>query len=867
MEVREKEMFHVSSLRSIRDAAIRTVAAGRRKIGGLSRLPESARASRARTAIAVLSGAESASRPATPPAKKAAPTHGAEELFASLRRGASLEEAAVDVTRAMLKKKRQAMPQSMADGLRRNANTRAAGELAAGIIAHHRRFYALATQHFEAAPAEDVYSYAPVEAIDSMFWVDRDAAVERAREWLEARPDFEARTWFEIYRHLFVADELDLAHQAFEVVKETYAEPGQKAKWPAGAEDIAWGEHWAGSTRNQSAPAPTAGRISFGMVDYPQPGRARASQNIGDQIQTLASLGHVVRHQGLRFHGDDDVVAFVTAMQERVRPELRRDGVEADVELVTVERDSSTYQKFAPDTWLLEFGWHMHALFGLDAYDFPLHPNLNPVFVSFHCNKRELLTPKAVEYLRAHGPIGCRDWTTVDLLLSLDVPAFFSGCLTTTVNTVFPDLEQRPAQATAYVDVARSPVPEGHENIRQSYREIKKRSFTENMWEAVNLLERYRRNYTDVVTTRLHCYLPTTSIGLTAHFEPKNNADVRFAGLFRLDEQQFDDMRSRMRDRLESVLTAIFEGKDREAVYEIWRQTVAPEVEAARRRHEDVQALPEEQDLVHRLVGGAKIHADSRTSTGIEVVLTPSATEIPHIAELLRTAVRASSAPLRAWIVSSEEKPADLSVDGVTIEWIRTSSLDAGAAGVSDHRALERTLLAEMIPVDRAILLPVDAAVAGDLALLADLDLGEARLAARDTSEASSSGFAVLYNAAKRLDSAPETAYEFYRRIHRTLDFDFDAFDTGVLVLDLKGLREDRFAARVLPAMSRYLLDDREALHFFYGPERAVLGSAWAAVPTREPVQDVKIWHWADTTKPWSKDVVPGDGAGLWADD
>lgn len=814
----------------------------------------------------MLSGAESTPRSAPASGKKAAPTHGAEELFASLRRGASLEEAAVDVTRAMLRKKRQAMPQSMADGLRKNENTRAAGELAAGIIAHHRRFYGLATQHFEAAPAEDVYSYAPVEAIDSMFWVDRDSAVERAREWLKVRPDFDARTWFEIYRHLFVADELELAHQAFDLVKETYAEPGQKAKWPAGADDIAWGEHWAGCARNQSAPAPAAGRISFGVVDYPQPGRARASQNIGDQIQTLASLGHVVRHQGLRFHGDDEVVAFVKSMQERVRPELRRHGVEADVELVTVERDSSTYQKFAPDTWLLEFGWHMHALFGLDAYDFPLHPNLNPVFVSFHCNKRELLTPEAVEYLRAHGPIGCRDWTTVDLLLSLDVPAFFSGCLTTTVNTVFPDLEQKPSPATAYVDVARSPVPEGHENIRQSYREIKKRSFTENMWDAVSLLERYRREYTDVVTTRLHCYLPTTSIGLTAHFEPKNNADVRFAGLFRLDQQQFDDMRSRMRERLEPVLTAIFEGKDRETVYGVWRQTVAPEVEAARKRHEDVQVLPEEQDLVRRLLGAVKVPETSETSSGIDVILTPSATELPHIATLLRTAARASSAQLRAWIVSSEEKPQGLSVDGVTIEWIGTSSLDAAAAGVSDRRALERILLAEMIPVDRAILLPVDAAVAGDLAQLAERDLGAARFAARDTSEASSSGFGVLYNAAKRLDSAPETAYEFYRRIHRTLDFDFDAFDTGVLVLDLEGLREDRFAARVLPAMSRYLLDDRDAFHFFYGPERAVLEPTWAAVPTREPVQDVNIWHWADTTKPWSKDVVSGAGAALWSD-
>ena len=88
----------------------------------------------------------------------------------------------------------------------------------------------------------------------------------------------------------------------------------------------------------------------------------------------------------------------------------------------------------------------MHALFGM-RHGFPLHRNLRPIFVSFHCNKRDLLTPEAIDYLKRYGPVGCRDWTTVDLLLSLGVPAFFSGCLTTTIDTVFPDREP-PAGAT-----------------------------------------------------------------------------------------------------------------------------------------------------------------------------------------------------------------------------------------------------------------------------------------------------------------------------------------------------------------------------------------------------------------------------------
>ena len=47
----------------------------------------------------------------------------------------------------------------------------------------------------------------------------------------------------------------------------------------------------------------------------------------------------------------------------------------------------------------------MHALFRM-RHGFPLHRNLRPIFVSFHCNKRELLTPEAIDYLKRYGPVG-----------------------------------------------------------------------------------------------------------------------------------------------------------------------------------------------------------------------------------------------------------------------------------------------------------------------------------------------------------------------------------------------------------------------------------------------------------------------------
>ena len=113
------------------------------------------------------------------------------------------------------------------------------------------------------------------------------------------------------------------------------------------------------------------------------------------------------------------------------------------------------YQAIPEGTWALCFGWYMHALFAM-RFGFPLHRNLRPIFISFHCNKRDLLTTEAVEYLKRYGPVGCRDWNTVHLLASQGIPAFFSGCLTTTIDGVFPPGATPPPDApVAYVDVLR----------------------------------------------------------------------------------------------------------------------------------------------------------------------------------------------------------------------------------------------------------------------------------------------------------------------------------------------------------------------------------------------------------------------------
>lgn len=64
--------------------------------------------------------------------------------------------------------------------------------------------------------------------------------------------------------------------------------------------------------------------------------------------------------------------------------------------------------------------------------------DIEPLFVSFHVNNTAapgMLNSKGIAYLKKHEPIGCRDLYTTDLLKSKGIDAYFSGCLTLTLDS------------------------------------------------------------------------------------------------------------------------------------------------------------------------------------------------------------------------------------------------------------------------------------------------------------------------------------------------------------------------------------------------------------------------------------------------
>ncbi len=125
------------------------------------------------------------------------------------------------------------------------------------------------------------------------------------------------------------------------------------------------------------------------VLDYPN------SDNLGDFIQSIAAA------------------AFL------------------DENPVFLDRDQLHLGTSTP-TQLILNGWFMEQ-----PHHWPPGPGIIPLFLSFHINptaQKQMLSPEGIAYLQKHAPIGCRDHYTLQLLQKHQISAYFSGCLTLSLN-------------------------------------------------------------------------------------------------------------------------------------------------------------------------------------------------------------------------------------------------------------------------------------------------------------------------------------------------------------------------------------------------------------------------------------------------
>ncbi|MDE6717328.1 MAG: polysaccharide pyruvyl transferase family protein [Muribaculaceae bacterium] len=202
---------------------------------------------------------------------------------------------------------------------------------------------------------------------------------------------------------------------------------------------------------------------------------------------------------------------------------------------------------------LIMNGWFTHT---------PSHwipaKNIHPHFVAFHINhsvQSRMLTQEGITYLKTHGPIGCRDLFTTELLQSKGVPAFYSGCLTLTLDLKYKVADKERGDDIYIVDpifnieegetLLKSPRSFLSALLRGKFidlfrkkrlinriipKEIRKKAIythhqlppndipdSERFRIAEDLLHRYAKAKL-VITSRIHCALPCLALGTPVIF-------------------------------------------------------------------------------------------------------------------------------------------------------------------------------------------------------------------------------------------------------------------------------------------------------------------------------------------------------------
>lgn len=607
-----------------------------------------------------------------------------------------------------------------------------------------------------------------------------------------------------------------------------------------------------------------AGTINYGIMGYEQPDVT--SRNIGDYIQTVASMGHIVRQRDFSFTGNTDLVAFAQELRESAKTERMVDSPTATLNLLELNRDGNPYQSLPERTWALTFGWYMHHTFN-QGFGIPFHENLRPILISIFVRYPSMLTPEAIAYLRKYAPVGCRDWQSVALLRAVGVPAFFSGCLTTTIDTVFRRDGEDSRNATIYVDAPQTGPGDARTQAQTGIRSL---TFAENLRLARDWVSHYHLEYNTVVTSRLHCFLPARSVGSNVTFQPKNRSDNRFGGLIDTNDEDFDRIRQGILEKASTMLQAIGSGASEEDVYAKWREICAPAmVEADEYLASSALRVISHDELrptFERLTSSKVAHEDA---TAIDVVVDVRRGELKNLPNLVRSIAAHTTAVVEIWVVvddHTEKEREDLLAQGLplSIHWLSPHESMFERLGSNFKRAtrheLALALAAEAIPsASQAIFLPASALVRSDLSALHAQAPGEGQLvtAAPDRHRGRQSGLDLIRRVASRQGKDNQRALELVFATHHERLCDFTAFDPNVMVINLELARIENLGGHLVALIMDYGMSFREAINTFVGTNRTELELAWNHAPGYEVQEDPALVNWRDTSKPWNSLTTP----------
>ncbi len=174
-------------------------------------------------------------------------------------------------------------------------------------------------------------------------------------------------------------------------------------------------------------------------------------------------------------------------------------------------------------------GWFCHF-----PENFGPVPGIKPLAVSIHVTPRareRFADPRLLSFLAANGPVGARDFDTLEFFHSVGLDAYFSGCLTMTLprpdvapsgNVVLNDV---PPEVIGHVAgmTMRNLLLTRHSGHIEHSPHLR-------LAKAESLLASYAAAHA-VITTRLHCAMPCVAMETPVLLLNTAPDQERFAGL------------------------------------------------------------------------------------------------------------------------------------------------------------------------------------------------------------------------------------------------------------------------------------------------------------------------------------------------
>jgi hypothetical protein len=143
-------------------------------------------------------------------------------------------------------------------------------------------------------------------------------------------------------------------------------------------------------------------------------------------------------------------------------------------------------------------------------------------------------TPDGLAALRRLAPIGCRDTMTLEYLRERQIPSYFSGCLTLTIQP--RDIPRRPDRIYLVdtTDAALGLLPDEYrslpvERVSHVIRRGPGTPSTHEGWLelAQTMLDGYYQNGAVVIASRLHALLPSMAMGVPCIWVERRVLDRR----------------------------------------------------------------------------------------------------------------------------------------------------------------------------------------------------------------------------------------------------------------------------------------------------------------------------------------------------